>query len=42
MNNAWQFTLQYIRVFSDEYTKGLGPLEQKDQVVFTTQYNFSL
>lgn len=42
MNNAWQLKLQYIRVFSDEYYKGLGPLEQKDQVVFTTQYNFFL
>ena len=42
MNNAWQFTLQYIRVFSEDYYHGMGPLEQKDQVVFTTQYNFYL
>ncbi len=42
MNNAWQFTAQYIRIFSEDYYHGLGPIEQKDQVVFTTQYNFSL
>ncbi len=39
-NNAWSFELRYIRIFGDNSYEGLGLLEQKDLLVFTTQLNF--
>ncbi|MFC1494311.1 DUF1302 family protein [Thermodesulfobacteriota bacterium] len=39
-DKALSFQLKYIRIFGESNYSGLGMLQEKDMVLFTTQYNF--
>ncbi len=40
MNRKWKFTLQYNMVFGDKLETAYGLVEEKDLVIFTTQFSF--
>ncbi len=41
MNRKWRFSIEYANVFAaDKYDTAYGLLEEKDLVVFTTQFSF--
>lgn len=39
-DKALSFALKYIRIFGESKYEGLGMFEEKDMLVFTTQFNF--